>query len=313
LVCKGKKRFPPLIRIDELSQILIRIAEKGRLSEYTKEVIEGAKKLTQMDSDPFAKQIETLLPGEIEPAIKEKLKRAQEMFKDQWKDARLKIVELESWFDNMTDRISERFTTHSKMITVIASIFVAFALQLNALDLLDQVYTNPELRAQMLASTEYILQQGNEIIGAESVYDLAIDALPAELNLPERPGSFKDETSAKIWLQENISSEQNVDEEIEKFQNLFQEKTKERLGDLGIKVLDLKGELAQMGFRIINVKYLEEFRRWSFSKFVGILVSIGLLSLGSPFWFNILKNLTNLRTRLMKEEEKERMQRRKHE
>jgi hypothetical protein len=48
---------------------------------------------------------------------------------------------------------------------------------------------------------------------------------------------------------------------------------------------------------------------WEFSKILGILITIILLSLGAPFWFNVLKNLTNLRTRLMQNEEQERLKR----
>jgi hypothetical protein len=39
--------------------------------------------------------------------------------------------------------------------------------------------------------------------------------------------------------------------------------------------------------------------------FWGILASAALLSLGAPFWFNVLKNLSNLRPLLAKKQESE--------
>jgi hypothetical protein len=42
---------------------------------------------------------------------------------------------------------------------------------------------------------------------------------------------------------------------------------------------------------------------------VGILLAAALMSLGAPFWFDILKNLLNLRPALAQREEKERNER----
>jgi hypothetical protein len=36
----------------------------------------------------------------------------------------------------------------------------------------------------------------------------------------------------------------------------------------------------------------------TFSHLLGILATAGLLALGAPFWFNLLKNLTSLRPAL---------------
>jgi hypothetical protein len=36
----------------------------------------------------------------------------------------------------------------------------------------------------------------------------------------------------------------------------------------------------------------------TFSHLLGILATVGLLALGAPFWFNLLKNLTSLRPAL---------------
>jgi len=61
---------------------------------------------------------------------------------------------------------------------------------------------------------------------------------------------------------------------------------------------DLKAKIDSTGFELLPGGW---FARWSSEKFwwfnhlFGLALSAGLLTLGAPFWFNLLKNLTNLR------------------
>ena len=61
---------------------------------------------------------------------------------------------------------------------------------------------------------------------------------------------------------------------------------------------DLKARIDSTGFELLPGGW---FARWSTEKFwwfnhlFGLALSAGLLTLGAPFWFNLLKNLTNLR------------------
>jgi hypothetical protein len=61
---------------------------------------------------------------------------------------------------------------------------------------------------------------------------------------------------------------------------------------------DLKARIDSTGFELLPGGW---FARWSTEKFwwfnhlFGLALSAGLLTLGAPFWFNLLKNLTSLR------------------
>ncbi len=68
----------------------------------------------------------------------------------------------------------------------------------------------------------------------------------------------------------------------------------------------MKNQLEQFDLKIFNVDY-----EWTSAKLLGIFISVVLLSLGAPFWFNVLRNLTNLRSKIMQTEEDERKKRRK--
>ena len=62
----------------------------------------------------------------------------------------------------------------------------------------------------------------------------------------------------------------------------------------------MKGALDDSGFQLMA----EGFRRWEGESFwavlkhhgLGMLMTMGLLTLGAPFWFNTLRSLTNLRS-----------------
>ena len=57
-----------------------------------------------------------------------------------------------------------------------------------------------------------------------------------------------------------------------------------------------------------NSQNLEALLMTEQPSIVGMLLSVVLLSLGAPFWFNVLKNLIALRSIVAKKEEQERTQ-----
>ena len=61
---------------------------------------------------------------------------------------------------------------------------------------------------------------------------------------------------------------------------------------------DLKANIDSTGFELLPGGWFARWRAeklWWFNHLFGLGLSIGLLTLGAPFWFNLLKNLMNLR------------------
>jgi hypothetical protein len=61
---------------------------------------------------------------------------------------------------------------------------------------------------------------------------------------------------------------------------------------------DLKANIDSTGFELLPGGWIVRWRAeklWWFNHLFGLALSIGLLTLGAPFWFNLLKNLMNLR------------------
>jgi hypothetical protein len=65
---------------------------------------------------------------------------------------------------------------------------------------------------------------------------------------------------------------------------------------------DLKEQMKAAGFDIVPPGWLARWPNeggiWWFNHLFGLLLTAGLLTLGAPFWFNLLKNLTSLRPAL---------------
>ena len=61
---------------------------------------------------------------------------------------------------------------------------------------------------------------------------------------------------------------------------------------------DLKERIDSTGFELLPKGWFARWpaeKFWWFNHLFGLALSAGLLTLGAPFWFNLLKNLTNLR------------------
>ncbi len=137
---------------------------------------------------------------------------------------------LERRFNSAQDRARQWFAMHTRIITVIASVLVAFLFQLDSFQLLQRLSSDPEARARLVAGATALQQQAQQGLDEASPASQAIQSLVLIPNPYPAPGSGK-------WS-------------------------------------------------------------WPWPHLLGILASVALLSLGAPFWFNLLKSLANLRPAL---------------
>jgi hypothetical protein len=71
---------------------------------------------------------------------------------------------------------------------------------------------------------------------------------------------------------------------------------------------EIKKQLGDAGIQLVPVPYPGLCP--TLAELPGMLAAAALLSLGAPFWFNVLKNLSNLRPLLATRQEKEQAQKR---
>lgn len=222
--------------------------------------------------------------------------------------------DIDQWFDTVMDRVSQRFATHTRLWTVLFSTVLAFALQLDAFKLFTTLSSDAELRSRVVASADTLSKKADEILvtstnGTSAVYAEAMKQMIAthtnELKgLPE-PAGFTTLTGGKEWLAIQLKAARISD--TEKWQKAYEEQVPQAslraAADNFASILQNK-----LKFNLVPDPYPEPFYRdWLPTErpFWGILASVALLSLGAPFWFNMLKTLSNLRPVLANKEQKE--------
>jgi len=222
--------------------------------------------------------------------------------------------DIDQWFDTIMDRVSQRFAMHTRLWTVLFSIVLAFALQLDAIKLFTALSSDTELRARVVASADALSKKADEILvssttGTSAVYVEALKQIIAshtnELKgLPE-PAGFTSLSAGKEWLAAQLKTAKISG--TNDWQKIYEEQIPQ--ASLRSAAESFNSILQnKLKFQLVPEPYPEPFYRdWVPTQraFWGILTSVALLSLGAPFWFNMLKTLSNLRPVLANKEQKE--------
>ncbi len=250
----------------------------------------------------------------------------------------LKGDSIKSWFNSAMDRASQQFALWMRVFTVACSILVAFSLHLDTFRFLNQVSTDPELRASLVNASQAMQSQAAAILqepkpsseksaetarGISSIYIEALkktakenqEKVPAlKTVLNEAAGQhFGSRDQAAAWLRAKLSGGTNAPDIVDKFQvnvdNILSSAS--RTDQLLDHAASIRSSIDSSGFKLLEEPYSswDYFHPWPRNRhFWGILFSAGLLSLGAPFWFNALKSLSSLRPVVASREEKERLQ-----
>ncbi len=76
------------------------------------------------------------------------------------------IAKINSWFDLTVDRVSDRFTASTRLITVVCSIAVVLAMQLDTIDIINRLSMDDGLRSSLVSEASHLLPKqpdaGNE-------------------------------------------------------------------------------------------------------------------------------------------------------
>jgi hypothetical protein len=172
----------------------------------------------------------------------------------------------EPWFNSMMDRVSQRFAMHMRIYTVVISAVLVGVTGVDTAHVLTTLRSDSTLRSGLVMAAQ----------------DLAKGPPPTGAGTP---GANQGGGTAQ--------SGRTPQEQVQDFENSV------------LKVLPKDQSVGAL----LNATWPPTFPpAWLSSpgSWPGILLSMALLSLGAPFWFNMLKNLTALRPILAQKEERER-------
>jgi hypothetical protein len=72
------------------------------------------------------------------------------------------IAKINSWFDQTIDRVSDRFTASTRLITVVCSIAVVLAIQLDTIDVINRLSMDDGLRNSLVSEASRLLPKNTD-------------------------------------------------------------------------------------------------------------------------------------------------------
>jgi hypothetical protein len=228
----------------------------------------------------------------------------------------------ERWFKSAQDRAQQWFQLHTRVATVCASICIAFLFQLDAVEVFHYVSTNSAARTALVTKADTVVQQADGIVNEKGglVQRIADDWNKAEPDHQlANAGAIQNTGQLENELRKVAAAGPKPIEDFEARYNQIGNAAIKTYYDEKQKLLDQLGKEANAtGFDLIPTA----FWRWPVKglpqgqgvastcngflchlgtfgpHLVGIALFAALLTLGAPYWYNLLKNLTSLRPAL---------------
>jgi hypothetical protein len=215
-------------------------------------------------------------------------------------DARAKF---QKWFDSGQDRATQWFQLHTRSLTIAGSIFIALLLQLDAVEIFHFISTNAAARTALVASADAVVKTAGDAADEKGglikrIADAA--TAPGQPRLDLAGIKYPDQLAEKLKERDGAAFNQAA------FDDLVRRTSRAYFNEQRERVSDLTREVSATGFEFIPVGYW----RWPttdgatghvtkfFRHAPGMALFAALLTLGAPYWFNMLKNLSSLRPAL---------------
>jgi hypothetical protein len=218
------------------------------------------------------------------------------------------------WFGSAQDRAEQWFQMHVRIVTIVFAILTAFLLQLDTGDIYRQLHDQPKLVDALVQSAPGFVEQGGKILDstdtpAYHAYLLWLEKHPSfELKPLPASGTAKAYHDAlEALLKEKSVKPEDAAAWLTEYDELQTKGAEAFLQSRQKTVNTLKDDIEKTGFTLVPAGFIARWDdpqrpsgfcsrlRQFWPHLFGVLVTAGLLTLGAPFWFNLLKNLMSLR------------------
>lgn len=188
------------------------------------------------------------------------------------KDARTALVgKVNAWFDQTIDRVSQKFTHSTRWITLGVSLVVALSVQLDVIALVDRLSLDDSFRGAAAKSADSLAN---------------IESARQAQNTGTQNGSGTAATTGGTATQPPAAAPASTEDAKNVYYTLLSRE--------GLIVMPTDGQWREQ----LDAR-----------KIPGILLSVLLLSLGAPFWYNTLKKLLQLKPLLAQKDDQQRADR----
>ncbi len=215
-------------------------------------------------------------------------------------------------FRRLDQPLRKRFATIMRAVSLVWAFVVAFAFQVSSPDLLAQLASDSEYRDLIANQATDVLAYSDDAQVRLLMPDATSTALAeftarhpelaGELDHSLEPGP---EPEAPVEdLADVLEGNENRAELVAEFEELLDRQLEETRDVALREARAASGRLAAVGFDLWQ--HGKEFY-WEgglqYRNLVGVLITAILLTLGAPFWFNMLRNSAGLRDLLVKRQD----------
>jgi hypothetical protein len=218
------------------------------------------------------------------------------------------------WFDVSQERAQQWFASHTRWFTIIFAIAFAFCLQLDTIEIFKLVSSNRAVRDALVAQSGLVTKQAVSLLGdKQSVLQQALTtwrsgltddnakkAVATEVVAPtDSRGVLRDRIQRKLMA----AGVSDANELLATLDTTIDTTVEESLGESTRQYAEVSRDLGEKsGFAIFpphgKGRWGKSWGDNALSHILGMIFSAALLSLGAPFWFNALKNLSSLRSKV---------------
>ncbi len=274
----------------------------------------GRHKLNLAQSPAFTKLVQGAAPGVSAQQAGQALQVVDELSKifpqqieavkgavDRALQAKSELeTKVNQWFDTVMDRTTERFLMQTRLATIAFGFVLAFALHIDSIHIVRELSANKELRATFVAMADATLrhsEQAQKVLEQSVVASQVIQALAASSREPGQAAALKTVPASVLtreqglqWLSAKFPDDAKRAELVLAFSEGYQRASVDRVNELAAVGNGLRKSLEE---RLIKITPHEP--KWTGQHILGMVITALFLSLGAPFWFNALRNMSNLR------------------
>jgi hypothetical protein len=218
------------------------------------------------------------------------------------------------WFDVSQERAQVWFTSHTRYFTIFFAIVCAFWLQLDTVEIFKLVSSNRAVRDALVAQSGLVTKQAENLLGdKQSVLQQALatwrngltddnakKAVADEVATPsESRGSLREKIQKKLVA----AGVPGTAELLSTLDTTIDTTVQASLGDSTQQIREVSRDLdKKTGFALFppdgKGRWGDSWCAGFWKHLLGMIFSAALLSLGAPFWFNALKSLSSLRSKV---------------
>jgi hypothetical protein len=322
-------RHSSAIRTDEVFDAIHRIAT-GRRPDATNAQKESAQALLvalgmdERTNDGAAAKI----PGVQEPAksVAATAGDAVQSPSDEKVPAQVQAAykKFHYWTHICQERVQQWFTMHTRILTIFFALVFASWLQLDTVDIFKLVSSNRALRDKLVAESNVITSQAEKALGASpNVLQESYEAWrnqsdenvkTAVASIKVEPNDTREKLTSRIG--QALGSVGNKETLLKSFNDTVDRTVADALKKQASDYATVKADFDNTGFDLFPKNNRGRWgNRWHDGwegHLWGVLFSVGLLSLGAPFWYNALKSLSSLRSTVAQNISNEQKQAEKH-